>query len=69
LWGLHGTLLTGSRPAGPGPRAEGLAVIPAKRSEERTSNPKLEHAAGFPLTRSALAGMTIARRPLAANVG
>jgi hypothetical protein len=33
-------------------------VFPAKRSAERESNHGIGRATGFPLTRSALAGMT-----------
>ena len=35
------------------------AVIPAKQSAERESNHRTGRVAGFPLTRCALAGMTI----------
>jgi hypothetical protein len=40
----------------------GIVVIPAKRSAERESNRSFRREelwAGFPLTRSALAGMTV----------
>jgi hypothetical protein len=37
-------------------------VIPAKRSAERESSHGVGRAAGFPLTRCALAGMTIEGR-------